>query len=177
MEELRAGSTYLFALAAVSTTFVGFASLFIAFKQDITGTMTKFDIMLTRNHFLLSFMVVAASMYPPLFQLFPHLPDDAIWRAASVLAAIPPLAFAVTYPKRRFDASGTPMPTGTKVIVGFLYLTVAILLLNASGSPMSPGPGLYALGLTLEQFTNIGAFIYALRFVLDVPPTPEQLMK
>ena len=175
MEELRAGSTYLFTLAAVSTTFVGFASLFMAFKQDITGTMTKFDIMLTKNHFLLSFMVVAASMYPPLLHLFPYVPDDTIWRMSSILAAIPPFAFAVTYPSRRFRASGVRMPTGTKVILAFLYLTVLILLLNVSGDPISSGPGLYALGLTVEQFTNIGAFIYALRFVLDTPATPEQL--
>jgi hypothetical protein len=67
------------------------------------------------------------------------------------------------------------MPTGTKVILAFLYLTVLILLFNVSGDPISSGPGLYALGLTVEQFTNIGAFIYALRFVLDTPATPEQL--
>lgn len=106
---------------------------------------------------------------------FPYVPDDTIWRMSSILAAIPPFAFAVTYPSRRYRASGVRMPTGTKVILAFLYLTVLILLFNVSGDPISSGPGLYALGLTVEQFTNIGAFIYALRFVLDTPPTPEQL--
>jgi hypothetical protein len=168
---MEAESTYLFTLASVSITFVGFAGLFMAFRQAITGKTTKFDILLTRNHFLLSFMVVAASLLPPLLLLFPSsgvpLSEDTIWRAASIIAAIPPLLFAITYPARRYAASGSPMPTGTKLVLAFLYVTVAVLLVNATGIPVPPGAALYALGLTLQQFTNIFAFIYALRFVLD----------
>ena len=172
MEELPPGSTYLFTLAAVSITFVGFAALFTALREVVAGKTTAFDVVLTRNHFVLGFMVVAASLLPPLLALFP-LPEYVVWWGASIVAAFPPAVFAIRYPKRRFAATKTAMPFGTKVILFFLYLTTVVLLVNLIPTPFSPGPALYALGVTIHLFTNICAFIYALRFVLDASPSSE----
>src|SRR5262245_53802589 len=167
---MEQATLYLYTLAAVSITFVGFAGLFLAFRQAVAVKTTKFDILLTRNHFLLSFMVVGASLLPPLLALFPFLSDEIIWVASSIIAAIPPLVFSIRYPARRYAATGVRMPTGTRVVLFFFYVVAAILLVNAIRS--SPGPDLYALGVTVQQLTNIFAFIYALRFVLEEPMVP-----
>jgi hypothetical protein len=63
--------------------------------------MTEFDVLLTENHFLLSFMVVGAALLPPLLLLVPPpflsqdntgwLSQNTAWRGVSMLAAIPPL--------------------------------------------------------------------------------------
>ena len=102
----------------VSITFVGFAALFTALREVVAGKTTAFDVVLTRNHFVLGFMVVAASLLPPLLALFP-LPEHVVWRAASFVAAFPPAVFAIRYPKRRFAATQTAMPVGTKIILFF----------------------------------------------------------
>jgi hypothetical protein len=91
--------------------------------------------------------------------------QDTAWRGASVLAAIPPLLFSITYARRRFDVTKQPMPTGTKVLLAFYYLTAVLLLMNAVVNL----PALYAFAVTVQQFTNVITFMYALRFVLDVP--------
>ena len=43
------GITYLYTLATVSITFVGFSTLFILIRQALGKTMSKFDILLTKN--------------------------------------------------------------------------------------------------------------------------------
>ena len=61
---------YFYNLAAVTVAFVGFAGLYIGFKQQ-QKVGTEFDVLLTENHFLLSFMVVGAALLPPLLLLVP----------------------------------------------------------------------------------------------------------
>lgn len=66
MEMEKALSDYFYNLALVTIAFVGFAGLYIGFKQQQKAKMTKFGVLLTENHFLLSFMVVGAALFPPL---------------------------------------------------------------------------------------------------------------
>jgi len=63
------------------------------------------------------------------------------------------------------------MPIGTKIIVFCLYLTAAVLLINAIGVPR-PGAALYNLSVTFHQATNIVAYVYALKFILDEAAPP-----
>jgi hypothetical protein len=157
---------YLYNLSLVSITFVGLAGLFIGFKT--AGRMTNFYVLLLKNHFLLGFTVVGASLLPPLLALVPPslLSPDAAWRGASVIAAITPLLFSITYPSRRRRVMKADMPTHTKVLVAFYYFVAALLLVNTYVNL----PALYAFAVTLQQFINVWTFIYALRF-LDVPET------
>lgn len=162
---------YLYTLALVSITFVGFAALYIGFRQMMAGKMTEFDKVLTRNHFLLSFMVVGASLLPPLLALVPPswFSQATAWRAASVISAIPPFLFCIEYPARRFRVTRQGMPTHTKVLLAFYYSVAALLLVNAYVNL----PILYAFAVTIQQFTNVWTFVYALRFVFDEVPKPR----
>ena len=70
-----------------------------------------------------------------------------------------------------FAATAVRMPIGTKIIVFCLYLTAAVLLINAIGVPR-PGAALYNLSVTFHQATNIVAYVYALKFILDEAAPP-----
>lgn len=154
---------YLYFLAGISITFVGFASLYLTFRQVMARKSTKFDALVTQNHFVLSFLVVGASLLPPLLGLIPSLDPSIALRCASVVAALPLLAWCITYPRRRSGTMHESMPLGTKILLGFFYLVGALYLLNV----LVPGKALYAFAATIQQFTNAFTFIYALGFVLN----------
>jgi hypothetical protein len=66
------GSTYLYTLAALSITFVGFSALVIYLRQTVGGEMSKLDVLITRIFIQLGFIVVAGAMLPPLLSLAGH---------------------------------------------------------------------------------------------------------
>ena len=73
---------YLNNLSVVTITFVGFAALYLAFKQQTAGKMTNFDVMLTKNHFMLSFMVVVPLCFRHFWLLFPQTNFLGRWLCA-----------------------------------------------------------------------------------------------
>ena len=81
------GAGYLYALATISVTFVGFSALLLVFRQTAGGATTRYD-----SYFLLAFMqvgfiVAGGSMLPPLLALF-GLAEVVVWRVSSVVAAV-----------------------------------------------------------------------------------------
>jgi hypothetical protein len=77
------GSSYLYTLAALSVTFVGFYALVIVLRQTFGGALSKLDVLITRIFIQLGFLVAASAMLPPLFALF-GLRQDLIWRTCSL---------------------------------------------------------------------------------------------
>jgi hypothetical protein len=159
------GATYLFTLAALSVTFVGFSALVIIIRQTLGGQMSQLEILITRIFIQLGFMVTAGAMLPPLLALF-ELPHPLIWRISSVAAAIPSFLFAVTYPSRRRAASGVPTPLVIWLDVMVLLAAVAVLIFNCAGIGTAPGPGPFAAALTVILFLSGWAYLQALRLLL-----------
>ena len=160
-----AGSTYLYSLAAISITFVGFSTLVVVLRQTFGGTMSSLDIFITRVFIQLSFIVAASAMVPNLLSLF-ALPQPVIWRFSSAIAAIPSFLFAVTYPWRRRGASGVRTPIGVWLDIGVLLVAATILIANAIGIAFEPGPGPFAVGLTVILFVSGWAYLQALNVLL-----------
>ena len=159
------GATYLFSLASLSVTFVGFSALVIVFRQTIGGEMSRLEVLITRIFIQLGFMVTASAMMPPLLALF-DLPQSVIWRIASFVAAVPSFAFAVTYPMRRRAASGVPTPLRVWLDVLVMLAAAALLACNAIGIGIKPGPGPFAAGLTIILVLSGWAYLQALRMLL-----------
>jgi hypothetical protein len=164
------GITYLYTLATVSITFVGFSTLFILVRQALGKTMSKFDILLTRNFLQLGFMVAFGSLLAPLLILL-RIGDLNAWRIASVVAAAPAFVFALTYPRRRAATVNTAVPKEVWFDVSAVFLAGVILLANAVGWPWAPDAGLYATGLTIILSISFLAFLHALDFLLEQPKT------
>lgn len=159
------GSTYLFTLAALSVTFVGFSALVVVLRQTFGGEMSRLDILITRIFIQLGFIVVAGAMLPPLLFFF-QWPQDVIWRTASVVPAVPAFIFAVTYPSRRRAASGVPTPFVIWIDVMILVLASLALMCNALGLGFEPGPGPFAASLTTILFLSGWAYLQALRTLI-----------
>ena len=133
------GITYLYTLATVSR----FSTLFILVRQALGKTMSKFDILLTRNFLQLGFMVAFGSLLAPLLILL-RIGDLNAWRIASAVAAVPAFMFALTYPRRRAATVNAAVPKEVWFDVSAVFLAGAILLANAVGWPWAPDVGLYA---------------------------------
>jgi hypothetical protein len=97
------GSTYLYALAVVSITLVGFSALLVIFRQARGEMMTRYE-----SYFLLSFIqpgfiVTGGSLLPSVLGLY-GLPAPTVWRASSIIMAVPILLFVATLPGRPWFA-------------------------------------------------------------------------
>lgn len=165
---------YLYNLAMITIAFVGFAGLYIGFKT--ADKTTKFDALITRNHFVLSFAVVGACLLPQLLSVtLPWLPSrlhlqGKYWGAASGIAAITPILFSLSYRRIRNRVTGNKMPTGTCVLLFLYFFGAAPLVFNTYENSAA----LFVFGMTLQQTINVLTFLYALTYVLAVPEVGKQ---
>ena len=153
--------TYLYNLALVAVTFAGFATLATSLREGTGKKLSRFEVLLIQNHFILGFAVVGSAFLPPLLSFAPFFdkPSGAALRLASVLASLPPLIFSVTYPRVRAEAAGQPMPIGTKKLLA-CYCLIAVCMLS---NLYVDEPALYAFVLTAQQAINIVTFLYGLK--------------
>jgi hypothetical protein len=163
------GSAYLYALATVSITFVGFSALLLIFRQARGDVMTRYE-----SYFMLSFIqpgfiVTAGSLLPSVLAFY-GLPTVTVWRASSIIMAIPILLFVATLPGRRRAATSSPMPRYIRFF-SFLQLLIALYLVtNALGAPTTAGVAPYAAAITGLLFTTAIAYVVALSIALAQPP-------
>jgi hypothetical protein len=160
-----AESTYLYALAALSVSFVGFSTLVIVFRQSAGGRLSRYD-----SYFVLSFMeagfiVTAGALLPPLCALF-GLAEGVLLRIASAVTAVPIFWFVATVPRRRRIATGAPIPTFVRLLLFLQLLAAVALTFGALGRPLGPGVAPYAAALTIMLVTSGIAFLMALNVVL-----------
>lgn len=163
------GATYLYALAAVSITFVGFSALLVIFRQARGEAMTRYE-----SYFVLSFVqpgfiVTGGSLLPSMFSLY-GLPAPAVWRLSSALVAIPILLFAAMLPARRRAATSAPMPVYVRVLAWWQLLIAIYLIANAIGTPAPGGIGPYAASLTALLFSTAIGYVIALSVAFGEPP-------
>ncbi len=160
-----AAATYLYALAALSVSFVGFSTLLIVFRQSAGGRLTHYD-----SYFVLSFMqagfIVSAGALVPMLLILFGVPEAVALRAASAITAIPIALFVATVPGRRRAATGVPVPAFVRILLALQALAGASLLLSALGTPPVPRVGLYAAALTTMLVTSGIAFLLALHVML-----------
>ena len=109
-------SSYLYSLAVVSTTYVGFSALLVGLRQAKGSRLTSYDAYFTLTFIQVGFIVTVSGLIPSLVALYGGSPRT-VWRIASVIAAIPILWFAVSLPARRRAATGMPIPRFVKIIV------------------------------------------------------------
>ena len=160
------GTTYLYTLAALAVSFVGFSALVMILRQTFGGEVSKLDTLITRIFIQLGFMVAAGALLPSLLALF-QLPHGLIWRLASAATAVPAFLFALTYPARRRAASGVRTPIVVWIDVLILLLAAIVLIANAIGIGLEPAPGPFAGALTAILFLSFWAYLQALNMLLS----------
>src|SRR5215470_12459262 len=103
------GAPYLYTLATLSMTFVGFCAIVIVLRQTIGKEMSGWHVVLTRLYIETGFWAAAFSMLPPLLALC-GLPHATVWRVCSVLIAVVMVGYGAAYPRRRRRMTVDPVP-------------------------------------------------------------------
>src|SRR5262245_27257975 len=155
------GANYLYALATISVTFVGFSALLLVFRETIGGKMTNYDSYFTLSFMQAGFIVTAGGLVPQLLAFF-EMPHASVWRQSSAIMAIPIFLFVVTTPIRRWAATKGSIPFYVWLLLLLQLLAGVHLLLNAVGWPAQPQLAPFALALTVMLFTTGIAYLIAL---------------
>jgi hypothetical protein len=154
-------STFLYELATIATTFVGFSALIMTVRQVLGHGLSELEAWITRTFVQLGFLITAGALTPPLLALL-GLREALLWRLCSVVFGAILLVFVVTYPRRRRNVAGVRAPWFVYVDLALLFGSIVLLTLNAVGWPLAPNAGLYAAGLTEALFVSGLGYLHAL---------------
>ena len=143
------GATYLFGLAGLSISFVGFSSIAIAFLKATENEMSEEAFEIIRV-FLTNGIIAAAFSLLPLLMRLLGLSFDPVWRLSSALLAIVGLISLATRIRLRLRVKSWPVPL--RILVNWtINVLVSVLLgLNAAGVFFDPYVGPYAAGVTWQ---------------------------
>jgi hypothetical protein len=163
-----AGSSYLYTLGVIATTFAGFAGLTVIFREILGGQLSRLDGFVIRTFIQLGFMATAGSLLPPLLHLF-ELAPTTIWRAASIVMALLLGAWSFSFPKRRHAASPTRAPPPIWCVIVVLDLAVLALAANAVWADSHYVVGVYAAAATVNLVGGASFFLFSLIFLFAKP--------
>jgi hypothetical protein len=152
------GSGYLYTIAVLAMTFVGFTSIVLVFRQNVRAS--PITALHSHGYLEFGFSAAAFAMLPPLlftFDLTPHV----IWRSTSLVMAIVMIGHH-WFTLHRFQQASGRLPLRFLINSGMTLVVVIVLLANAAGSPFEPQLGPVAAGATWRLF--IGAEIFMLTF-------------
>jgi len=156
------GSSYLFTLATLSTTFAGFCAIVIVLRQTAGRELSGWHLVLTRLYIEAGFWAAAFCMLPPLLALC-GLPQPTVWRTSSAVIALVMMGYGVTYPKRRRAIVKEPLPSRRWLaIVVISTLVIAGLVGNATGMPYEPGVAPVAVAATWTLACGATIFVVSL---------------
>jgi len=159
------GTAYLYTLATVSISFVGFSALLLVFRQSMGGALTRYDTYFTLTFIQVGFLVTAGALIPPLFALF-GWPESRVWAVSDVSIALPVLAFTASVPSRRRAATGTPVPAFVWTLLAVQAGSALALLSGAAGVLPAGGAAVLASALTAILFSSGVAYLLALNVIL-----------
>jgi hypothetical protein len=156
------GSAYLYTLATLSMTFVGFCAVVIALRQTAGKELSGWHVVLTRLYIESGLWAAAFCMLPSLLALC-GLSPPTVWRASSVIIALVMIVYGATYPERRRLKVKEPLPSRRWVVIAVVStLVIAGLLSNAAGVPYGSGVAPIALAATWTLACGAAIFVVAL---------------
>ncbi len=164
-----AESDYLFRLATLSLSFVGFSSVVVALRGALGGELSDRHLRLVRLYIEGGLLVTALAVFPTLLNIL-HVPVTVIWPLSSAVAAsIFTLVLIIQSRRRRMVEQGR-FPTWVIVIYVVSILAVASLWFNVAGYPFPPNVGPYALILTWALCIFGFIFVRTIEIFLHRPP-------
>ena len=160
---------YLLHLAALSITFVGFATIVVTLRRTLGGDLSPFYVLLVRVYVETGLIVTLASLLPSLLNLL-GLPGPVNWRVSSALLGSAAAVGQIVYIRRQRRIR--LMRTVRYVISECIYAAVTLGLgLNVLGVPFPPSGWPYALALTWVLLFAGLIFLQTLDEVLHGKPT------
>jgi len=172
------GAALLYTLAGLMITFAGFSALLLTLRPAAGARLSLLDRYLAKTVMTYIFVLTAAALLPALLALY-DIHEKWIWRASSVLFALPMLSLQVTYPRRRRKVVGNGPPPAIFAVLVVLGSTVTLAMLGYELVGVQYGAAAYITALTIDFFTVIYGFVVALDVIMQQPmevserPTPR----
>jgi len=159
-------SAYLYTLAIMSMTFVGFTAIVMILRQSLGSHLSRFDALVTRFFMVWGFLIAYASMLPPLLAVF-EIPHALIWRVSSIVTGSCLILLSAGYPWLRSKVTGqnTPSFVFYQSMVGGL---IGLVLLVNSADPFSLllASAIYVTAVTATLVQASVGFVVTLNVIL-----------
>lgn len=166
-------SGYLYTLALLAMTFVGFTAIVMILRQSLGGPLSRFDTLVARFFMAWGFLITYGAMLPPLLGAF-ELHHPVVWRVSSIATGVMLLALSFGYPTLRGKATGTRPPTFVIVQSAIGAIIGLVLLVNAAQpSPLLVASATYLAVLTFTLVQASVGFIVTLNVMLSVRPNEQ----
>ena len=159
------GTSYLYTLALMGMTFMGFAAIVMLLRETLGRHSRRFDVLFARVYMEFAVIVSMGAMLPPLLMLC-ELPIGAVWRVSSGLVGVSLLGIALGYPARRRVTTGEPTPRYVRVNVTIIVLISLTLLIVATGMLRERSGPAFVAALTAFLTFALVAWLRALSIIL-----------
>ena len=140
-------SDYLFHLASLSLSFVGFSAVVVTLRGALGGKLSDRHLRLVRLYIEGGLLVTALALVPTLLNLL-RIPDAVTWPLSSAAAASIFTVLLVIQFRRRRTVEPGRFPLWVVIVYSVSTVAVAGLWFNVTGIPFSPNAGPYAIVLT-----------------------------
>lgn len=165
-----AESDYLFRLATLSLSFVGFSAVVVTLRGALGGELSDKHVRLVRLYIEGGLLVTALALFPTLLNLL-HVRDTVTWPLSSAVAAsILSFVLLIQFRRRRMVEPGR-FPAWVIIIYAVSIIAVAGLWFNVAGFPWSPSVGPYAVVLTWALCVFGFIFVRTIELFLHRPPS------
>ena len=152
------GSGYLYTLAVLAMTFVGFCAIVLAFRHTTKTSQT--NVLHSHIYIELGFSAASFAMLPPLLATF-GLSAPVIWRSSSLIIAVILVVQTCFFVVRVLRVTER-LYLRMWVNWGITIILAVILVVNAAGSLFEPQLGPIALAATWRLVH--GAEVFMLTF-------------
>jgi hypothetical protein len=167
-----AESDYLFRLAALSLSFVGFSAVVVTLRGALGGELSDRHLRLVRLYIEGGLLVTALALVPPLLDLV-HVRDTIIWPLSSAVAASSFTLVLLIQFRRRRTIEGKRFPPWVVFTYALCIVAVASLWFNVAGTPFASNAGPYAVVLTWALFVFGFIFVRTIELFLHRQPPPD----
>jgi len=164
-----AETDYLFRLATLSLSFVGFSALVVTLRGALGGELSDRHMRLVRLYIEGGLLVTALAVLPTLLNLI-HVPDAVIWPLSSASAGLIFAAVLLIQFRRRRSIEAGRFPLWVVIIYAISMLMVAGLWCNVAGIPSPANVGPYAITLTWALCIFGFIFVRTIELFLHRPP-------
>jgi hypothetical protein len=158
------GAAYLYTIAAIGITFIGFSAIVMMLRQTSGQSLERFDILIAHVYMEFGLIVSVGSLLPPLFSFW-GLDPQMVWRVSSALVGVVLLLFCLTYRRRRRKAINESLPWYTKINIAVIILIGVVFVGNATGIVQKQMPAIYLSAMTAFMTFAIASWLRALSII------------
>jgi hypothetical protein len=158
-------SGYLFTLATLAITYVGFTAIVVILRQTLGSKFLPIDALVARLFMVWGFTVTYAAIMPVVLAAY-ELKPATVWQVSNIVSGVFLLVANASYPPLRRRATGERTPMHVWLHVGVALLIGLILVLNVLEPFPRAAPAIYISAITLYLVQASFAFIQHFGFML-----------